>query len=209
VGITKDKKKKTSTSTLRTAPQQSRGQERVKLILDVSEKLLLSKGYEALTTNAVAAEAGISIGSLYHFFEDKVAILEALIERYNAEYFAVLEPIHQKPAKLEAYLDKLLDTLEHFSQGRPALLVAYSHALTASKKFERAEEVANDRLTAMMSAYYRRHNPKLNEDKARLVAWTVLTMAEALLLSRGEGEKGVSRYHEAKKALKSYLELYL
>lgn len=206
MGITTGKKGKTSASTLRTAPQQSRGQERVNLILGVSEKLLLTKGYEALTTNAVAAEAGISIGSLYHFFGDKVAILEALIERYNAEYFALLEPLHQKPVKLELYIDKLLETLEKFSRGRPALLLAFSHALTASKKFELMQERSNEQITAMMSGCYRHHNPKLSEEKARLVAWMVLTTAEALLLSMGENEV---RYQEAKRLLGAYLELYL
>jgi AcrR family transcriptional regulator len=206
VGIVTDKKRKASAATLRTAPQQSRGQERVNLILDVSEKLLLTKGYEALTTNAVAAEAGISIGSLYHFFGDKVAILEALIERYNAEYFAVLEPLHQKPMKLELYIDKLLEALMVFSQGRPALLLAFSQALTASKKFETMQECSNTQITTMMSDYYCQSDNKLGEDKARLVAWTVLTTAESLLLSMGKNE---ARYQELKRLLRVYLELYL
>jgi AcrR family transcriptional regulator len=214
VGISTNKKGKTkkvnSGATLRTAPQQTRGQERVNLILDVSEKLLLMGGYEALTTNAVAAEAKISIGSLYHFFGDKVAILEALIERYNTEYFAVLEPLHQKSVKLEGYLDSLLETLEQFSRGRPALLLAFSHALTASKKFETMEEALSERMSTMMSAYYRQYNPKLSEEKACLIAWLVLTMAEALLLSIGDNKaKAEVRYQETKKLLKTYLELYL
>jgi AcrR family transcriptional regulator len=214
VGLSTDKKRKaakvSSGAMLRTAPQQSRGQERVNLILDVSEKLLLTKGYEALTTNAVAAEAGISIGSLYHFFGDKVAILEALIERYNAEYFAVLEPLHQKPFKPESYVDNLLATLEKFSQVRPALLVTFSHALTASKKFELTEEASNERITKMMSGYYCQHNSKLSEEKARLIAWLVLTMAEAMLLAVGDDVKrGELRYQETRKALEAYLKLYV
>lgn len=35
----------------------------------------------SLTTNAVAARAGISIGTLYQYFGDKQALLDALIER--------------------------------------------------------------------------------------------------------------------------------
>ena len=34
-----------------------------------------------LTTNAIAAKAGISIGTLYQYFDDKSAILDALSSR--------------------------------------------------------------------------------------------------------------------------------
>lgn len=195
--------------TLRTAPQQARGQERINLILDVSEKLLLGKGYEALTTNAVAAEAGISIGSLYHFFADKVAILEALMARYNEAYFEVLSKVHHnKDVRLETYLDSLLESIQKFSDGRPGFILAFSHALTASKKFEDIEQESKQRTTNMMAAYYRQRNPKLSERKAALVAWTTLTMAESFLLFVGE-EDTENRYQEIKKAMKGYLELYL
>jgi AcrR family transcriptional regulator len=195
--------------TLRTAPQQIRGQKRVDLILDVSEKLLLDKGYEALTTNAVAAEAGISIGSLYHFFGDKVAILEALIARYNEAYFEVLVKAHQdKDLKLESYLDTLLKTLIQVGEGRPGLIIAFRHAITASAKFEKIDQDFTTRATTLIGAYYRQKNPKLTAKKATLVAWIVLTMAEAFLLSLGN-EDAETRYQEVKKVIQGYLEQYL
>jgi AcrR family transcriptional regulator len=196
--------------TLRTAPQQLRGQERVNLILDVSEELLLTKGYEALTTNAVAAEAGISIGSLYHFFADKVAILEALIARYNEAYLEILTKAHQdKNIKLETYLDTFLGTLVHFSEGRPGLIIAFSHAITASDKFEAMESEFTARVTAMMGAYYQQRRPKLSKKKATLVAWTIMAMAEGFLLAVGNAKDGEARYLEIKKAMRGYLESYL
>jgi AcrR family transcriptional regulator len=200
---------KATKPTLRTAPQQSRGQERVNLILDVSEKLLLSKGYEALTTNAVAAEAGISIGSLYHFFADKVAILEALIARYNEAYLEVLVKAHQdKAVILETYITTLLGTLVQFSEGRPGLIITFSHAFTASAKFEKIDSDFTMRATTLIGAYYRQRNPKLTAKKATLLAWIVLTMAEAFLLSLGK-EETETRYQEVKKVIQGYLELYL
>lgn len=203
------KRTKTVKPTLRATPQQTRGQERVNLILDVSEKLLLSKGYEALTTNAVAAEAGISIGSLYHFFADKVAILEALIAWYNEAQFDMLKQVHQnKEVKLETYLDTLLKSLIKFSEGRPGLLIAFSHAVTASAKFEMMEKEFNTQVTTMMGAYYRQRNPKLSEKKAALVAWTIVVMAEGFLLAASD-KNAEEQYQEVKKAMKAYLELYL
>jgi AcrR family transcriptional regulator len=64
------------------APVQKRGQLRVEAILDAAESVFRDVGVEAGTTNAIAERAGSSVGSLYHFFPNKDAILQALAERY-------------------------------------------------------------------------------------------------------------------------------
>src|SRR6266511_1332655 len=47
-------------------------------ILDAAAGVFADAGYERATTNAIAAAAGISPGSLYQFFPNKEAIAEAL-----------------------------------------------------------------------------------------------------------------------------------
>ncbi len=64
------------------APVQKRGQLRVEAILDAAEAVFGEMGVEAGTTNAIAERAGASVGSLYHFFPNKAAILTALTARY-------------------------------------------------------------------------------------------------------------------------------
>jgi AcrR family transcriptional regulator len=64
------------------SPVQKRGQQRVEAILDAAEAVFGEMGVEAATTNAIAERAGASVGSLYHFFPNKDAILYALAERY-------------------------------------------------------------------------------------------------------------------------------
>lgn len=64
------------------APVQKRGQQRVDAILDAAEAVFSEMGVEAGTTNAIAERAGASVGSLYHFFANKEAILQALTLRY-------------------------------------------------------------------------------------------------------------------------------
>ncbi|WP_285106400.1 TetR/AcrR family transcriptional regulator [Promicromonospora sp. MEB111] len=51
-------------------------------ILQAAARVLGEQGYERTTTNAIAAEAGISPGSLYQFFNNKDEIVTALAERY-------------------------------------------------------------------------------------------------------------------------------
>jgi AcrR family transcriptional regulator len=65
----------------RRIPRQARAAETVAAILEATAQVLEAGGLAALTTNAVAARAGVSIGTLYQYFDDKNAILLALARR--------------------------------------------------------------------------------------------------------------------------------
>jgi AcrR family transcriptional regulator len=67
---------------IRRKPTQARGQLRVDEILDAAERLTLTTSWDKLSTNHIAREAGVPIGSLYQFFANKQAIAHALVERY-------------------------------------------------------------------------------------------------------------------------------
>jgi AcrR family transcriptional regulator len=62
-------------------PRQDRALHKVELILEATMRLIDQGGIESLTTNAVAQTAGVSIGTLYQYFHDKQAILDALATR--------------------------------------------------------------------------------------------------------------------------------
>jgi AcrR family transcriptional regulator len=65
----------------RKRPHQQRSAATVDAILEAAAHILERKGLDALTTNAVAELAGVSIGSLYQYFPGKAAILAELIRR--------------------------------------------------------------------------------------------------------------------------------
>lgn len=66
---------------LRRAPVQRRSAERLSRILDACAEILDETGYEELSTRAVAARAEVPIGSVYRFFPNKRAMVEALAHR--------------------------------------------------------------------------------------------------------------------------------
>lgn len=70
---------------LRKVPRQERGHDRVDRLLDAAAEVIAQVGVEGATTNAIANKARTSVGSLYQFFPNKAAIVEALAARYNAE----------------------------------------------------------------------------------------------------------------------------
>ncbi|OEJ27642.1 TetR family transcriptional regulator [Streptomyces agglomeratus] len=75
------------TNSLRRAPVQQRSADRLARILDACAQLLDESGYEQLSTRAVAARAGVPIGSVYRFFGNKRAMADALAQR-NLDHYA-------------------------------------------------------------------------------------------------------------------------
>jgi AcrR family transcriptional regulator len=76
-------------TSLRRQPVQQRSALRVAKMLDSAAELLDEVGYEALTTTLIAKRAGVAVGSLYQFFPDKRAVVQALTQR-NLERFMSL-----------------------------------------------------------------------------------------------------------------------
>ena len=65
----------------RRKPQQERALEKVGLMLEAATRILDKQGLAGLTTNRVAEVAGVSIGTVYQYFNDKTELLDALAER--------------------------------------------------------------------------------------------------------------------------------
>lgn len=65
----------------RKLPRQERAAVTVAAILEAAAHILETGGFDAYTTNAIAARAGVSIGSLYQYFPNKTALTQALIAR--------------------------------------------------------------------------------------------------------------------------------
>ncbi|MFF9686810.1 TetR/AcrR family transcriptional regulator [Streptomyces sp. NPDC014623] len=99
---------------LRRVPVQQRSADRLARILDAGAALLDETGYEQLSTRAVADRAGVPIGSVYRFFPNKRALVDALAERnlevYAQRVVARLEPIPEREwrAAIDAVLDEYL-----------------------------------------------------------------------------------------------------
>lgn len=100
-------------------PQQKRSKLTADKILDTALKLFCEKGYYNTTTNEIAKEAGISIGSLYSYFKDKDTIFQEILESYHQNFLSVFEHIKSdinsslyeldKKAWLRILLDSLIE----------------------------------------------------------------------------------------------------
>jgi AcrR family transcriptional regulator len=51
-------------------------------ILDAAMRLFVTKGYHATTTSAIAKEAGVAMGLMYHYFNSKEDLLISILEEH-------------------------------------------------------------------------------------------------------------------------------
>lgn len=66
-------------------PKQGRSKATVATILEAAARILAEQGWAGFNTNAVAARAGVSIGSLYEYFPDKQALADDIANAHIAQ----------------------------------------------------------------------------------------------------------------------------
>ena len=76
---------------LKHQPVQTRSARRVEALLDAAAALLRDREPEAITVRDLAAAAGVPTGTIYQFFEDKNAVMQALAVRYLSAMPGVLD----------------------------------------------------------------------------------------------------------------------
>lgn len=117
-------------SEVRTVRRQRRGQLRMEAILDAAVVIFARDGIERATTNAIAAAAGVSPGSLYQYFDDKADIARALGRRYaesvTVAHRAALSGFDHRHAPLPEVLDRVLDPIVAFKNANPAFLILFA-----------------------------------------------------------------------------------
>jgi AcrR family transcriptional regulator len=111
----------------RKAPRQRRAAATVAAILEGAAHILERQGVAALTTNAVAERAGVSIGSLYQYFPGKEAILVALIRRERAGLSKAIAAALAGEAPRELRLHRLIEAAVAHQLARPALARALDY----------------------------------------------------------------------------------
>lgn len=170
----------TDETTMRRRPQQARSQQRVDQLLDTAAKVFNTVGYEAATTNQIAKESGISIGSLYQFFPNKEAILEALAARYVQGMHALAAQLMDVEATrdlpLSEVLGRLIGAISTFEQSHAAFRPVFmmSHITAAQALHQEMIQRVDD----LMAARF----PALSAERRHLGAMTGVAIVKGLMM---------------------------
>ncbi len=199
-------------STPRRAPRQARGRARVERILAAAAELFGTVGYEATTTNAIAERARTSIGSVYQFFPNKQAILQALANRYLADLRPLIDVILADAGAcdpLPDVVDRLIDTLAAFHATRPAFVHVFHRSLGSAELAASAEDL-NAAIVERLRGVLMARDPGLAEGRADLVAAVSVEVVKAMLAlaasAPGDGAFQARLMAETKRLLVRYLQ---
>ncbi len=163
---------------VRRQPQQSRAAQRRASLLKVAALLIGELGYESVTMTAVAEHASASIGTLYDYFPDKLALAQALAAQYAEEadehWKRLLDD--SPTLKKKDLADLFVEGALAFVRKRPAYLPLLGAPFVAQRS-----PAARQHLRKTFADTLRRLEPNLTSDRALIRAQVIVELIKALL----------------------------
>jgi AcrR family transcriptional regulator len=183
----------------------------VRAILEAAAQLLEAHGLEGVTTDRIAARAGVSVGSLYQYFPSKEAIVATLARCHLLEGARALAPVFEHMAE-GAPLDEALPALVHATvalhAASPRLHRLFVDQMPLEPVDARALDAGVADLAARLAAYLavrpevRVPDPAL---AARLVLETLFALAHRFAIDPAAGAPVAAREAELVRLLSGYL----
>ena len=188
----------------RRTPQQERGERRVVELLEAAASVMAERGYDAATMTEIAERANSSIGSLYQYFPNKEAVVQALRKKYVEELEERWVPLVAQASRmsLKQLVDRLFDMIIDYIEKRPAYL-----PLQGAAGSYRRDAASRNRLREQFAALFRERRPEMSKEAAFRVANVTVQVLKAMNPLYVEA-KGVER-EEIVREFKSLLMGYL
>jgi AcrR family transcriptional regulator len=108
-------------------------------ILDAAEHVFAERGFEAARVQDIAERAGLAVGTIYNYFEQKEDVLFALLEERTSAFLEAFQASASDPADFKGrLLARVARLLDYVRSHRPFFQLASEHGLfgTASTTAE-------------------------------------------------------------------------
>jgi AcrR family transcriptional regulator len=192
-------------SNLRREPQLERGERRVVQLLEMAAMVLAELGYEAATMTEIAKRAGASIGTLYQYFPNKEALVQALRHHYVAEMVHRFEQLEEATAGMTVaqMAHHIVELTACFVNEHPA----YYAVVDAPVKYQRSPQ-ERQRLREGIAKAFRSKKPGLSPESAFRMANVALQILKSMhaLYSDADPQERQALMKEYKRAVAAYLE---
>jgi AcrR family transcriptional regulator len=196
----------------RRIPLQERSQKRVERILAAAAELFVELGYDATTTEAIAERAGTSIGSLYQFFPNKLALFDAISAQYLEGSKKLSDELLTPEAAdtpWEELLDRMLDAFAEFHRTSVAFRAVWMN-WKLSPEFIAAGEMLNQEFARRIELILAKQAKNLSKKDRPVVATMLVEITSAMLLVavRRDKETGDRLLAETKTLIRRYVAPY-
>lgn len=177
----------------RNAPVQGRSKQRSKQIIDATSELLERVGIDDLNTILIAKEVGISIGSLYHYFPNKHAILYAMGMRWLDEIEGVLNEFDSwdiENIPLDQLVDDMLSTNFKVYKKQKAVLTLVQ-AMFSVPELRELDEKHDEMMISTFARLFKRMgiNKQLKERERLGRVYLESTHAVFVTMATQQGER--------------------
>jgi AcrR family transcriptional regulator len=165
----------------RKQPIQSRSKHMVAMLMRATARILIRDGYDALTTNRVAEEAGASVGSLYQYFPSKEALVAALLQEHLDSITAQMRMEAARVATLpvERAVRRFIELMFELHRVDPELHRVFAEQLPRVGDFAKIEALMDEHV-ALMQAYLEAHADEITPQNHALTAFILVSTVEAL-----------------------------
>src|SRR5215472_16919661 len=189
--------------------RQERGKKRMAALLRAAGQVFAEVGYENTTTNAIAARAGVSPGTLYQFFSNKQAIAEALANEYAAKNQALHESVFDLSAAglpLHDLIDRLVGPFLEFRRNAPGFDTLFVGSVVSRELAGRIHAL-HQQMQQRIANLIRMREPHLTAKSVQRAAETAVQIVKGMLPLALDGSPKQRKVGE--RELKLVLERYL
>jgi AcrR family transcriptional regulator len=168
-----------------TNPRKQASQERsratVEALIEATRRLLVREGFDKASTNRIAQEAGVSVGSLYQYYPSKEALVAAVIDRHNRDLMQVVRAALAEVATLpiEKAMRKLVTVAIDAHRIDPRLHRVLAEQIPRTGRLEKVATF-NREYYALVKDYLASHRDELRAVDLDLAAFVCVTSIEAL-----------------------------
>jgi AcrR family transcriptional regulator len=167
----------------RRTPLQDRSRRRVEQILDAAAEVFIDRGYDAATTEEIARLAGTSIGSVYQFFPNKLAIFNAIALRYVERAQALFDTFVTRAAIHEPWhelLGRAIDAFAALNQGEPGFRALLLNWRVSADMLLQNDDV-NREFARRVEVVVTARAPSLTPARRTLVATIIVEVISSML----------------------------
>lgn len=165
----------------RKQPSQERSRATVDALIEATARILVRESFDRASTNRVAEEAGVSIGSLYQYFPSKEALVAAVIDRHKQELMQVARGTLAEVAALpvEEAVRTLVALAVETHRVDPKLHRVLAEQIPRTGRLKNVEAF-NREYYAMFRTYLEGHRDEIRALDLELAAFVCVTSIEAL-----------------------------
>lgn len=194
----------------RKPPQQRRSRETVSAVLDATIRIFEQEGPERATTSRVAEVAGVSVGTLYQYFENRDAILYALQDREFERATELMQRVLSDgaPASERELARAVVEQLLGLYRAAPALhrvLAVEGLRVTPTERVQAFDRRIVDVIRAFLANMGGRARRKNPEAAAFVIYQSVRAAMLAFLLERPVGMDEAALIEELSDLIVRYL----